>query len=242
MIKNCFVSIIIPAIIQNELLDRCLYSIFACFKSFDYEILIIVPNVANFKYESHHVRIIQEKEKSIYGAMNTGIIYAKGKYMFFIGQDDIILPEFENMLKYIKNKDPDLIISNVFWGRDKIYNNVKSRYFLIHKNWCHQGIVYKTNIVLDNNLFYDLKYSIQADHLFNIVFCSKHIKAIKYNHCISWYSANGASTKITDKYFRIDFPQIILTHYGYFSFLVLLILRNTKYFLQNKTGIRHNHE
>jgi hypothetical protein len=223
------ISIILPASKLNDDLIRCVYSIKTALEGkLIYEILIITP------YGNDIVNILTmdniffkiEGVPGIYQAMNMGINDARGTYLYFMGQDDILLPSVVEAIILGNNTNADLIIADVFWGKNKIYKNISSRKFLVWKNWCQQGILYRRLRFMKEIGQYPVQYKSQADHYVNIVFSSTpFIKIARYNGCIAWYSADGFSTRSLDLVFREIFPDIVRTHIGFSSYCFVIIRR-----------------
>src|SRR5690606_15952511 len=88
------VSIILPALSINDEYLRCIYSIRAALAGhLKFEIICVVPDTDAFAaLESSDLHIIKESGPGIYEAMNTGLSRAVGHYVYFIGQDDVLLP------------------------------------------------------------------------------------------------------------------------------------------------------
>ena len=165
-------SIILPALSINADFLRCLHSIRASInKNIKVQIICVVPSKKDFlDFESEDLIVTEEEYPSIYGAMNTGIKKSTGRYLYFIGQDDILLPSASEALLYGRDRGAHLILADVFWGRGAIYRNKVSRNTLIWKNWCHQGIFYDRQKFIEHIGGYPLSYKVQADHYCNIVF------------------------------------------------------------------------
>ncbi len=92
------VSIIIPTYNSAKTLSKCLDSLvnqtFQNFeviildgKSSDDTVSISLRYTDIFK----NIRLISERDKGIYHAMNKGIEMAKGEWLYFLGSDDYIL-------------------------------------------------------------------------------------------------------------------------------------------------------
>ena len=90
-----FISIIIPTFNAESTILKALESILQqTFK--DFEILIIdglskdktIEIVENLK--DSRIKIHSDKDIGIYDAMNKGIHYAQGKWLYFIGSDDYL--------------------------------------------------------------------------------------------------------------------------------------------------------
>jgi glycosyltransferase involved in cell wall biosynthesis len=222
------VSIILPTLSANNEYFRCLYSIRAAFLGrLEYEIICIVRNIHEFSgVEDLDLRIIQEDESGIYGAMNTGLKKATGNYIYFIGQDDILLPSAATAIFQGMENCSDIILADVFWGKGQVYKNRSSRSMLVWKNWCHQGIFYKRLKFQDAVNKYPVRFKVQADHYINIVVSGlPGLKLTKYCGCVAWYSSDGFSSQSVDLEFRNDFPAVIHKHFGYISWFTVVVRR-----------------
>src|SRR5665811_2155392 len=94
MPKVLDVSVILPALSPTNEYLRCLYSIRTAFSGrLEFEIICVVRDTNAFAgLAASDLHIIQESAPGIYGAMNTGLTKAAGRYLYFTGQDDILLP------------------------------------------------------------------------------------------------------------------------------------------------------
>jgi glycosyltransferase involved in cell wall biosynthesis len=222
-------SIILPVLCPNDDIYRCLSSIRAALKSkILYEIIIVTPDVVSFDnfISLDDLRIYDEDSPGIYGAMNTGIKKAVGRYLYFIGQDDILLPATVDAIIQGKENRAELILANVFWGNDRIFKNNLFRTYLAWKNWCHQGIFYDRERFIKDVGEYPTQFKAQADHYVNIVLSSvPSLKITKYHGCVAWYSADGFSTCYSDLVFRLGFPILVRNHIGFFSYCCVILRR-----------------
>lgn len=221
-------SVILPALTADDDFNRCVYSLRAALSGVvNYEVLCIVPDSGPFKgCLSHDLTIIVERNSGIYSAMNQGIELAVGRYLYFIGQDDILLPSAAVAVKAGVEQSANLILADVFFGKNEVFRNTRSRNSLVWRNWCHQGIFYDRVLFLASVNRYPLQYRTQADHFANIVFSSlKNVNSIKFKSCVAWYSASGLSSRSLDAEFRRSFPGLVLEHFGPFSFAIVVFRR-----------------
>jgi glycosyltransferase involved in cell wall biosynthesis len=222
------VSIILPALALNCDYLRCLYSIRAALAGkIDYEIVSVVRDLDTFTGISNpDLTLLLEDGPGIYRAMNLGLQCATGKYIYFIGQDDILLPDSGKAIIDGSKDNADVIIANVFWGNGRIHRNYVLRQSLVWTNWCHQGVFYRRTTFLQVIKSFPLEYKTQADHYSNIILsASRGVKVAKYNGCVAWYSATGLSTQLPDLTFRRAFPTLVREHYGLFSYAAVILRR-----------------
>lgn len=222
------VSVILPALKSNNDFLRCFYSIRAALTGqVGYEIIVVVPSCDEFpELAGTDVRFVSQEGSGIYAAMNTGINSANGNYLYFIGQDDILLGAAAKAIKQGIDEESDLVLSDVYWGKSGVFKNCSSRSWLVWRNWCHQGIFYKRERFVNEIGSFPVKFAAQGDHYVNIVFSGlPGLKTSKYKGCIAWYSADGFSSKSPDMVFREAFPDIIRQHFGAFSYLMVVLRR-----------------
>ena len=222
------ISIILPALNPGNDFMRCIYSIrTALAGQMTYNIICVVKNPIIFEKQSApDIIFIKEKGRGIYSAMNDGVQEANGRFIYFIGQDDILLPTAVCAIKSGLEQEADLVVSDVFWGKGVVFRNNPSRKSLVWKNWCHQGVFYDRFKFIRLVEKYPLQYLVQADHYANIIISSvPKIKLLKYNGCVAWYASDGFSSRSLDAAFREDFPELVRNNFGGFLFYTVVVRR-----------------
>jgi len=167
-------SIIIPVKNSAKSLEACIESIAKIKKgSYPIEIILIDGQSTDdtleiIKRHSHHIEYwVSEPDAGIYDAMNKGIKYAKGKWMLFLGADDLLSEDFECFLEQVT--DPYTVYYGNVWmpNRKIVYDGKFSSLKLVKRNICHQSILYPKEIF--DHLHYNLRYPVMADYAFNII-------------------------------------------------------------------------
>jgi hypothetical protein len=218
-------SVILPSLTADAEFLRCIYALRAVLAGrVHYEIISVVRDVGSFaNLESLDLRIVSEEGPGIYAAMNTGLAQATGTYVYFIGQDDILLPEAIGALNRGIRKHADLILADVFYGKGRVYKNRPSPRWLIWRNWCHQGIIYRRELLRETGIRFPEAFETQADHYVNIVLAAGHgATIVKHDGCIAWYSASGSSSRVADSVFRLRFPSLVRQYFGFSSFATVV--------------------
>jgi hypothetical protein len=218
-------SVVLPSLTADADFLRCVYALRAVLVGrIRYEIISVVRDMEPFaNMESLDLRIIPEEGPGIYAAMNTGLAHARGTYVYFIGQDDILLPEAICALNQGLQEHADLILADVFYGKGRVYKNRPSPRWLIWRNWCHQGIIYRRELLSATGMRFPEAFQTQADHYVNIVLTAGHgATIVKHGGCIAWYSASGSSSRIADSVFRAQFPSLIRQYFGFPSFATVI--------------------
>jgi glycosyltransferase involved in cell wall biosynthesis/GT2 family glycosyltransferase len=161
------ISVVIPCFNDGPFLTDCLESVFAQTLK-PTEILIVNDGSTDRKtikfLENIHlpgVRVIDQENLGLAGARNTGIRNAKGKYIYFLDADNILLPEClaelfpllerqeEAIAAYSKIRFSGGPMDGLEWGEP--YNP----YLLLVNNLWDAGILLRRDAVRQYDLFYD---------------------------------------------------------------------------------------
>lgn len=238
MKTNPFFSILIPTFNSEGTIKIAIDSIVNQLFT-DFEILIIdacssdltLKIVESFK--DKRIKIVSERDKGVYDAMNKGITLAQGEWVYFLGSDD----EFNNdkvlfnIYQHLKqNNSINILYGNVFFNSGRpawasssnIYDGVFTFEKLLNQNICHQSIFYKKDFIVSNKLSYSLKYPICADWDFNIKAWLK--SSFTYiDLVVANFNAGGiSSSNINDDFSKYRFVKLALYKKQYFKMLLLL--------------------
>ncbi|MDE1713183.1 glycosyltransferase (plasmid) [Chromobacterium amazonense] len=212
-------SVIIPAIKVDLELRRCIDSVrLACgMDNNRCEIVLVMPRceVEAAKTSMDGVTtFVEETRKGIYAAMNDGIRASCGRYLFFLGKDDIVLSPFGKVLDQLAQEGGCAAFYDVYWGKEGVYSGRPSKWRVLLRNFCHQGIIYSREVI-DKHGPYLRRMRVQADHLLNIrlLWDSRFAPSVRY-FCGGrvWYAADGFSSVARDPLFWRLYP-IILKRY-----------------------------
>lgn len=114
-------SIIIPVYNVEEYIKECLDSVFN--QTFeDYEVIVVNDGTKDNSMnivKDYDVSIINQKNKGLSAARNTGVRYAKGEYLLFLDSDDYIEKELLENINNSLDNNPDLVR---YQGR-KVFEN-----------------------------------------------------------------------------------------------------------------------
>ncbi|WP_288153554.1 glycosyltransferase family 2 protein [Phocaeicola sartorii] len=120
--EHVFLSIVIATYNAKATLARCLDSIILQ-KNKEIELVIIDGGSQDGtieiikRYEKYVTYWKSEPDNGIYDAWNKAIIYTKGKWIEFIGSDDIVLPNSLNeYMEYVKKhniEDVDIVTAKI---------------------------------------------------------------------------------------------------------------------------------
>lgn len=123
-------SIIVPAFNVSATLRQTLDALLQQTHS-DFEIVIVddgstddTVDVANSVIGDPRVRLIQQRNRGLAGARNSGIAAARGKYIGFCDADDLWMPE--KLARHVAHLDSDPSVGISFSGSALIDDNGKS--------------------------------------------------------------------------------------------------------------------
>jgi glycosyltransferase involved in cell wall biosynthesis len=143
---------------------------------------------------------VSEPDKGIYDAMNKGVGMATGKWIIFLGADDILNNVIPAVAEQLKNENTIYYGDVYMTGSQLIYAGVFTKFKIAYKNICHQSIFYPRSVFE----YYDfnLSYKIHADYDLNLrCFVDKRFSFKYINIIISEYCEAGFSTKNTDSFY-----------------------------------------
>jgi glycosyltransferase involved in cell wall biosynthesis len=237
--SGILISFILPCLKVDSRYLRCVYAIVSSLENTNvsYEIIVVLPSAQLATNVDHHypaVRHIPESKHGIYNAMNDGISASHGQYLYFLGQDDIVLPEFSNLISHALNQSYKCIIFDVYWGIDGLYRNKPCPFRLITRNLCHQGVIYSRSIFQLMGR-YNTRFDTQADHFLNIkILWNSSLRSLCLYKPVpaAWYSGSGYSTLHNDTTFRSLYPLILKKYTRYPFFLMILLYRKLFAFIK----------
>lgn len=192
----------------------------------DFEHLIIdgksSDNTVKIAQESGiaSIKIVSEKDKGLYDAMNKGINTATGKYLIFLNAGDAFhSPDTLEMLAEAAKSNPDIIYGQTQLV-DSNRNFVAMRHLTAPKNLtfnsfkkgmlvCHQAFVVKREIAEQ----YDISYRFSADY----EWCLRCLKTMKSNAFIDKVIIDYLTDGLTDKNMKASLKErykIMCKYYG----------------------------
>ncbi|RXF69091.1 glycosyltransferase family 2 protein [Arcticibacter tournemirensis] len=149
---------------------------------------------------------ISEPDNGIFNAMNKGLKYAKGDWIYFLGADDTLYPAFSEMARHLKNQS-SIYYGQCSWGKFTLGGEFTS-YRLTKECICHHSILYPKRVF--EKYQYSEKYPTGGDHLLNMqCWSDREFKKIYIPLLIANFAQGGTSQTTDDPSFEQDFPLII---------------------------------
>ncbi len=216
------VTIITPTYNVEKHIAQCILSVGSQkYKNFEHLILDNKSSdgtrsiVEKYQKKFSNLKFYSKKDRGIYNAMNQGIKYAKGEWLYFLGADDSF---FDNSVlqKLFGNREHerfDFIYGDVEWGETgKMYDGRFTEAKLFDKNICHQAIFIRKSLLLKFDGF-DESFKILADWMINFrCFADDDIRKKYVSIPIAKYSLNGLSSTANDQKF-LENRKAILQKY-----------------------------
>lgn len=210
MKREVKVSIIIPVYNSEKYLKECIESVINQNYS-DMELILVDDGSSDnsysicskYKNEYPNISLFHQKNQGVSVARNLGLKYAKGKYIFFLDSDDLMIDNLLHSINEYLDNNYDMLIGNmVNWDSKKnisyIENDVtkvspkeltdiyKFCEFYAIKNyqipWAPYQSFWKRKIIVDNDLSFDkaIKVGEDCDFYFRYINYVKKFKIVKY--------------------------------------------------------------
>lgn len=232
MIKKLRLSIIVVSLNTKDLFLKTIKSIDSqTYKNYE---IIVVDGCSEDgtidiikKLKKKFSKVIIEKDKGIYDAMNKGSNISSGEWTMFLNSGDTFCNK-----KVVSN-----IFKNPLTKKDIIYGNTLVRYknikYLVpcstfsNKTYlmpfCHQSTIVKTNIIKKNK--FSLKYRCSSDFNFFLkCFLRKKI-FFNSNLIIATTLAKGLSDNNRQKVYKENIEILKKYNYSFFIISNLWLLR-----------------
>lgn len=191
------VSVIVPVYNTEKYIEKCIKSIIAQTYS-DWELLLVDDGSTDesagicLRYADNDSRIkyLYQENSGVSVARNTGIVSAKGDYIYFLDSDDVAEKELlETAVSSMEDSRADMVYFNTqslseegegYWnipveeGLFEFSNYTQWLDFVLFKylnfkiNFAVWNKLYRTNIIKSNSIFFDEGVSMGEDIGFNL--------------------------------------------------------------------------
>lgn len=220
------ISVITATLNSGAKIEATIASVFSQRKDL-YEYLVVDggstdDTLAHLRAHGSALRYVSEPDEGIYDAMNKGIRLTSGKFLYFLGAGDRLLPgvleavagELRKLSGQGQTSRPMILYGNVILpDYNRPYDGRFDRFKLLRRNICHQAIFYQRS-VFEKAGFYNTKYRSLADWGFNIrCFDDPDIRKRYIPLQIAEYEGGGKSITAADPEFYADFPLIPLLNH-----------------------------
>ena len=141
------------------------------------------------------VRLVLDSGNGIYQAMNTGMKYARGKYLVFMNSGDKFVDHdsLKNLYQIVKKESAVLVIGDFRIKNQKsrsieiLESQINAESFAYNRKWgCHQAMIFRKI----EDQYYDLKYSLASDFEFVLRYFDFG-KVFRSSLCVAEISPGG---------------------------------------------------
>ena len=235
-------SIVIPTFNAGQVVGNALESVRT--QSCDRVEVIVVDGCSSDNTETV-VRSYEDKlnlvyhsepDRGVYDAMNRGISFATGRWLYFLGADDSLLTSsiLEQVARHARSTEAAVIYGSVRvtgdtgWAKDgDIYDGEFTTEKLIRKNLCHQSVFYDREFLIKNAGEFNIRYRVCADWDLNLR-CWAKTPFSYVDLVVTEFNAGGTSTNAGDTAHHEDFLDNIVAYFGISAFDPLI---NNEHFL-----------
>jgi glycosyltransferase involved in cell wall biosynthesis len=153
-----------------------------------------------------------EPDTGVYDAMNKALKHLNGNWVYFIGADDELRPEFSDMALELKD-DSAIYYGNVFAEGSKRLGELTAYQFAKYGPY-HQAMIYPRS-VFDKHQF-DTKYRISADFALTLtLYGDKAYHFVYKDHILANFNHTGLSGNEIDTAFQNDKAGLIYKNFGF---------------------------
>jgi glycosyltransferase involved in cell wall biosynthesis len=147
------------------------------------------------KYKKEIDYVVSELDKGIYDAMNKGIRFAKGDWLYFLGSDDQLTENIlSTIFRFLETNNAVVYGDVICDGKHKYTSKIGFR-CLFENRLHHQSAFY------NRNLFYEFKYDdnflVHADYELTLRIYLRKLKHKYISLNIANFSSGGASTQLS---------------------------------------------
>lgn len=195
---NPIISVIIPVYNLEDFVGKCIESIL-CQSLKEWEVIIINDGSSDnslsicksFSENDSRIIVVNQENRGVSFARNTGLIYARGEWVLFIDGDDTLCPNaLTSMINIANNNDVDVVITS-FVRNGKLQKYEKEGIFdykeyelatlRLQLQMSTQNRLYKRHLFNRDGYCIDRKISNNEDYLQNIIILPYINKVAIYN-------------------------------------------------------------
>lgn len=170
-----------------------------------------------------------EPDTGIYDAMNKGLLHVSGMWVYFLGSDDVLVPEIVRTIKPILDMTGyDLVYGSIRYDVGKIFQSKFSLKTLLHNTIHHQSAFYRRELFYTYR--FDSSLKIIADYELNLIIYLRSKPAKGFTEIVANCTYGGSSQNI--KLSLEETNKIRGKHISPFLNYCLSQILRTKFFLK----------
>jgi glycosyltransferase involved in cell wall biosynthesis len=172
------------------------------------------------KYSSRITKVISEPDSGIYDAMNKGLDYVNGEWIFFLNAGDVFV--CDTTLSDVFKQDflSDVLYGDTLLKTDKHTLSSPShidKLFFFGNTLCHQSVFFNRRIFFQIEKF-DTRYKVLADRDLLLRAFIKKCIFTKVHATISVYDQDGFSAR-NQSIYRLEELSLRKKYFSFFEFL-----------------------
>ena len=166
------------------------------------------------KYEGNIDFFISEKDRGIPDALNKGIRYATGEWLYFLSSDDIFYNDHVIKDIFSQPVTADMIYGSVILKSQNVkYDGEFDLQKVLTKNICHQAQFYHREL-FEKVGVYDERYRFLSDYDHTLrIFAASGLKIQYVDKIIAIFNDTGRTSYIVDNAFWQDRKRIFLERF-----------------------------
>lgn len=155
---------------------------------------------------------LSEPDEGIYDAMNKGLNYINGDWVYFMGADDTLLPGFSQMLFSTLDDSGTIYYGSTIFKGEK-YKGFLSPYMVAKIGINHQAIIYPAKVF--EKYRFDTRYTIAADRILNL-WCLKDadFRFEFADHILANFNHTGISSTQKDPLYEKQKYKFAFQYFG----------------------------
>ena len=211
------ISIIVPALNRRAGLERTLGSVFA--QRADFECLVIDGGSSDGTLEflrgvrDGRLRFYTGKDGGIYEAMNKAIDLARGRFLYFLGAGDVLMPgALEKVVPHLRGEGAVVVYGDAIL-RGAVYDREFDALKLCRENICHQAL-FCSHEVFEQVGRFETKYRSFADWAWNFQWFGRKNVARKYVPVVVAKFEDGGVSGRGDQVFEAERGALIFSRLG----------------------------
>ena len=212
--NECLLSIVVPVYNTEKFLASCLDSLLSQDLSAEkYEIICVNDGSKDSsgdildKYSAQYsnVRVITQENKGHAAARNTGMLAAKGKYIWFVDSDDYVDEQcFGFIVQLMDENSVDMLsIRYAPFFKEEEVPHTPGNYIHPTKKTttdiaCSGIRIFNLNMLISNNIFWNAELS-PCDDVEFIFFAKMNSKNVVFNNSVAYYHRQWAGSVTSQK-------------------------------------------
>jgi hypothetical protein len=208
-------------------LSRCIASFAALRLCREIEV-VVVSCGETLRFDSRVIErlagliIVANQPKGVYAAFFEGCLHSRAPFVLFFGVDDIALSGLDEIVDALDERDCETLMyvgPCLMQGRG-IHRPSRFRLSIAYRNWCQQGIVYRTDCIRQRG--FSRSYPVLADHHLNIQLLASSTRCVRrFHEPVAYFSSGGVSSLRRDYRFQADQFRVVTEAFGLTGALVL---------------------